>query len=77
MLGLYDVIQLVTYEPVLCSLTLRFLQEINLTRYGGDDHRSFGYDFKPGQVFDVPPLYANNRSNMGSGVTVDVPGRKA
>lgn len=72
---MYDVIGLVGYDPVLCLLALLRSQETEFSSNGGEDPLFFGCDFKTGQLFDVSPLRANKKSRMGSGVTVDVPGR--
>lgn len=75
-LGLYDVIRLAGYNPVLCLLVLRRLQEIDWSHYHGADLQFFGYDFKTEQVFNAPQLCTNKRSKTDSGVIVGVLGHK-
>lgn len=73
-LCLYDVIRFDGYDPVLCVLSLLRSQEMDWSRYGGDDTPVFGYDFRREQVYDVPTLRANKRSRNGSGVVIDISG---
>lgn len=73
-LGLYEAIRMAEYDPVLCLLGLRRSQKIDWSRYGGDNSPCFSYDFKTGQLFDVPPLRAKKRSKKGSGGVFDIPG---
>lgn len=74
--SLYEVIRLARHDLVLCLLVFRRLQEINWSRNCGGYPPVFGYYFKTGQVFGVPPLRANKRSKTGSGVIVHVPGHE-
>lgn len=73
-LGLYDIIQLVGYDPVFCLLALRCSQEIDWSCYGGNYTTFFGYDSNTDQVFDVPPLLANKSPKMGSSAIFDTQG---
>lgn len=43
-LGLYDVIRLAGYAPVLCLLPLHHWWQIDWSRYGEENPRFFGYD---------------------------------
>lgn len=70
--GLYHAICLAAYNPVLCFSSLSRSQEINRSRYGGDDPPFNDYDSKTGKVYNSRPLRASKRSKTGSGVIVDV-----
>lgn len=71
-LGLHDVFQLAGYDPVLCLLVPHRFQEIFWSLYGGEDPPFFVYVLTAGLVYSVPPLRVDERSNMGSGIVVDI-----
>lgn len=71
-LGFYDVKRLVGFDPVLCLLALRRLQEIDWSRHGGENPPYLGCDLKTRQAFDILPLCVNKRSKTDSGATSDV-----
>lgn len=57
--GFYDVIRLAGYDSVLCLLPLRRSQEIDRSRYGGNDPPFIGYDLTTEKVYDIFPLRAS------------------
>lgn len=75
-LCLYDIFRLGRYDPMLCLLGLRRSQDIDSSRYGGDDALFFGYDLKAGKCLMFYRFLASRRSKTGSGVTVDFPGHE-
>lgn len=75
--GLYDVIRLSVYDPVLCLLAVCRFQEIDCSGYGGDDPPCLGHVYKTGQVYDIPPLRDWKRFIPSSVVAVDIRSHEA
>lgn len=74
--GLYEVIRMVWYNPVLRLLKLRCSQHIGWSCYGGKNPIFLTYYFYNGYLYDIPQLSSKKWSNTDTGVIAIVTGHE-
>lgn len=76
-LGLYEVIRMSEYDPMLCLLAFRPSQELDWSRYGSSSPLFLSHELTTGLLYGIPPFRANKRSKTGSVSIADTPGHEA